>query len=848
MLTYLTDTETCGFHGVAITIQWAINDGPVNLHHIWKEPIIRTLRLIEDMVNNRVIFHNARYDWFHLSKIYNMFKQAAECFLNSTPLEAYTVDQWAEFEWESQFGPCLKPRACVDTLILASKSVDQSAIMASKPVWVRRVPVGLAEPLRFHLEERTKLPWILFAKRKRVDDDLWSISNCHDLEGNLDPSFKDLKLSFNPSQTLKHLAAYLCDHKVEHKFEDIAFAEMPAEEGFAPYVNLLSSSEREWLYDDKPTWPALLEQHIDHWFTDADAQYYAEDDITMLRLLYKHFGSPNEDEDSLVACQVASVRLRGFSVDLPGCRVQLERSMKIVGTAKLNTGSPKEVVGFVSQAMDSVEQFILADGCDQKVIDVIKKNHTLKELETCPCCEEADEDEEFDDILDLSDDRGITIIDGVCQRCEGHGHVGPTGECPHCTGSGLTEEIDEYGDQEKCKKCDGTGLSDDRKMPVVIRVEHIEMIRKHALRVKLFDKLLLAKRAYPDFNVIGTKSGRMSGAGGLNFQGIDHSDEVRCLFTLFDEGLILSAGDYSSQELAIAATTMNDQDLMRDMESGKSLHGLFGAELFDTSYEDIVNNKNDGRYNRAKSAVFLTLYGGTFETLARNCDVDVKQAEMAFNKMIQKYPMMGSTRKAMSERFSSIKQSAEGQMAFKAPAKPYVESVFGFRRYFHTEYKVQKMIWEVVKNMPPEWQKITIKVQRDRKNTNRLQTVCGAASSGLYGTCFSIQNGIVRAANNHVIQSTGRTLTVGMQAAVWGLQPQGIHPFVLTLMSIHDELAVVSEAQTVPLIEQEIEKKVSEQCKHVPLTSIEWFTGNKSWAEKGDGQNKKDIGWVASGA
>ena len=455
-----------------------------------------------------------------------------------------------------------------------------------------------------------------------------------------------------------------------------------------------------------------------------------------------------------------------------------------------------------------MEQFVLADGCDQKVIDEIKSTYTLKEREICPCMEEED-DEDEDGLLDLGNEREVTIIDGVCQRCNGLGHVGPG------------------------------------KMPVVERVEHVEKIRRHKKRVELYDKLILANRAYPDFNVIGTKSGRMSGAGGLNFHGVDHSPEVRSLFTLADEGLILSAGDYASQELAIAATTMQDEDLMRDMGSGKSLHGLFAAELFNTTYEDIMANKDEknSRYLRGKSAVFLTLYGGTFETLARNCDVDVKQAEMAFNKMIQKYPMMGSTRKAITERFSSLKQGPDGHMSFRAPKEPYVESVFGFKRYFHTEYKIQKMIWSLVKNMPQEWQKITIKVQRDRKNTNRLQTIAGATSSALYGTCFSIQNGIIRAANNHVIQSTGRTLTIGMQAAVWGLQPQGINPFVLTLMSIHDELATVSGPETVPLIEEVIVDKVEEQREYVPLTRIDWFTGNKSWAEKGHGSNEKNIGW-----
>jgi hypothetical protein len=85
-----------------------------------------------------------------------------------------------------------------------------------------------------------------------------------------------------------------------------------------------------------------------------------------------------------------------------------------------------------------------------------------------------------------------------------------------------------------------------------------------------------------------------------------------------------------------------------------------------------------------------------------------------------------------------------------------------------------------------------------------------------------------------------------MQAHVWQQQPQGIHPFVLTLMSIHDELAVVSAEEHVEPIKAAVTEKVAEQREHVPLTAIEWFTHNKSWAEKGDGENKTVIGWSPS--
>lgn len=837
--TYFIDTETLGLHGVPVLLQYAVDDGPVHVVHLWKTPIAESMRLIEMFVEGRVVAHNLRFDWFQLSKWYNMCRwllTRAHVEPTHIPLQ-HSRGLMAQAEWESQYGPCLKPVAAVDTWLLASKGEAQSALMDTKAIYVRRIPIGIADALCAELNKATDLPWILFSG-KGDETQRWTVTENTDRRtGEVDPYWRDIKITFKPSKGLKELAVYLCKHDPPTKFDEIAPPQFPAEEGYAPFAMLLSNESKDWLYPVRkkqpdgtyretlvPTWPGMIQQHVDHWSTNLDAQDYAEDDIHMLRKLFAYFGSPESDEDGIVACQVASVRLRGFDINVDIVERLRAESVAVVAEAKLNVNSPKQVAGYVAEALDAMEQLMLKDGCDQKVIDAIKVEFSLTEIEECYCEPENRHQ---------------------CHRCEGRGEVGPTGKCESCGGSKLNAKGD------KCKRCAGTGLSDDRKMPVVLRVEHIESVRKHTKRVELFDKLLLARRAYPDFNVIGTKSGRMSGASGLNFHGVDHSDDVRSLFTLAGEAvgswdckqgtqLVLSAGDYSSQELAIAATTMNDDDLMADMQSGKSLHGLFGAAAYETTYEDIIKHKDDGRYGKSKGGVYAILYGGTFETVAKNMGIEVEVAEAAYNRMIAKYPQMGNTRKKITERFSSMHQDEDGRIEYRDPPEKFIESVFGFRRYFETEYEIQRMILSVIRNMPQQWKDIELKVERTE---GKIQSLSGAICSALYGAAYSIQNKIIRASNNHVIQSTGRHLTVGMQAAVWTIQPQGIHPFRLTLMSIHDELAVVCPPQHVDKVNEVIEKKVDEQCQTVPLICIEWFNGNKSWAEKGDGANGRTIGW-----
>jgi hypothetical protein len=67
------DTETCGLHGMCVLIQYAEDDGPVVLHHVWKRPIQETLELIEWFCENEVCGFNLTFDWFHISKLYTTF-------------------------------------------------------------------------------------------------------------------------------------------------------------------------------------------------------------------------------------------------------------------------------------------------------------------------------------------------------------------------------------------------------------------------------------------------------------------------------------------------------------------------------------------------------------------------------------------------------------------------------------------------------------------------------------------------------------------------------------------------------------------------------------------------------
>ena len=66
---YFFDTETCGYHGPVVLIQYAKDNAPVERLSVWREPIIDTLRLIEEFCEEGVCGFNLAFDWFHLQRM-----------------------------------------------------------------------------------------------------------------------------------------------------------------------------------------------------------------------------------------------------------------------------------------------------------------------------------------------------------------------------------------------------------------------------------------------------------------------------------------------------------------------------------------------------------------------------------------------------------------------------------------------------------------------------------------------------------------------------------------------------------------------------------------------------------
>jgi len=757
------DTETCGFHGPIVLIQWARDDGPVELHSVWHEPIKYTLELIEEFCNepDGVCGFNLVFDWFHICQLYTTLR----LFPDHNVLPVDHITQYAKYEPEARFGPCVKPKTAFDIMLHARKGPYQST-MNRKDIRIKRVPTALAWELAEELGKRIPLKDVYFA---RFNDPTrrWVVYDIHNDLGEVIPEFKDIVLKFNPSSALKALAVDIGITKDDRLlFGDIQLSEelRPIEYGYAPFAKAGG------------TWPKVIEYHIQYWTFNPRVRRYAEDDVLDTRNLYYHFGRPTHgDDDSILACMVGASRWKGYKINIDRIKELRQESFETEQDVRaiFNYNSTQMCRKYIEQVMSDEEKLALKGSTKATILESISK---WKEADVCDC------------------------------------------------------------NGEGCETCNFTGLIDTDKIhPAAERALNIIKARKAKKEMENYDKLLLAGRFHASFNIIGTLSTRMSGADGLNPQGIKKSKEIRACFPLADSDSTLSGGDFDGFEISIADAVYEDPVLRAEIKTGKKIHGLFGEQVYQKPYEEILATKiysvgdPRGLYDRAKRGVFALLYGGEAFTLADRLGISDQQAEEAFHRWLGKYKKWGEVRKDLANRFCSMRQPGGiGSKVEWHEPENHIESLLGFRRYFTLENQIVKVLFNLAENPPEHWTKIKLKVTR----RERVQTACGAARSALFASAFAVQSANMRAAGNHVIQSTGAGITKQLQCKIWEHQPSGINSWRVQPMNIHDEVMSPTDPLIVKQVSKTVDEYVASMTSMIPDLSIDWVENLTDWSGK----------------
>ena len=163
------DSETCGLHSMMVLLQYAEEEGPIQLHEVWRRPIRETLRLIEWLTEHTVVGFNLSFDWFHIAKTYTIFRLADPDWI---PREH--INEIALLEPKGQDGPCVKP-ACALDLMLHSRKGPYQSLMAREDIRIKRVPSALAYALAAELEGRVQLDNIYFARSADPNAPKWQV-------------------------------------------------------------------------------------------------------------------------------------------------------------------------------------------------------------------------------------------------------------------------------------------------------------------------------------------------------------------------------------------------------------------------------------------------------------------------------------------------------------------------------------------------------------------------------------------------------------------------------------------------------------------------------------------------
>lgn len=285
MITF--DTEGAGLVAPLVTVQYATDDGPIKIHEIWHSPCRTTLKLLDRLATHKggVCGFHLTHDWFHVQRTHNVLSLL-------DPDRPPTIAGWCAVETKALQGPCVKPVTACDVFLHARKGPWQS-LMNRDNIRIRNVPAMLAERLAAHLTQSVFLEPIYFSRRENGYE--WQVVVDED-----NPDFPDVVLRFGASMGLKPLARHVTGEECP---------DFPVEDSRMP-------DETLWDPVGSRDWTRVMPYHVAFWHTTARARKYAADDVRLTRRVWESIGSPPPgDVDSILACQVASARWRGYATD-----------------------------------------------------------------------------------------------------------------------------------------------------------------------------------------------------------------------------------------------------------------------------------------------------------------------------------------------------------------------------------------------------------------------------------------------------------------------------------------------------------------------------------------------------
>lgn len=356
---WFVDSESVQFIGDTCLIQYQINEGEIILHDVMGTQGNITCKLLENMMEGRVVGFNLTHDFFHLSRTYNL------CKLLGHEKPEKDLDYWHSlFNHEHARKYCLLPKEAVDLMLVGKRGKFQ-ALIRQKPIRIKKVPIILADKLISELEDRVVLNPLYFAgfkegkqwKKKylyKVGHEKVHIEIKQGDEQYKSDVFCNVILPFKPKKTLKAIMKHIFDFNV--KEYNVAFTK--------------NIQECFWNPNDIK-WKSIYYSHVNMWREMKSQRDYARDDVKYTKHLYEYFDKPSEDVDSLLACMSGNLYWKGYDIDL---KIVAREYTKLYPTVKKDL----DLVDFKSP-IKSLE-YLIKDKPLYKKIILDTKTETLESL------------------------------------------------------------------------------------------------------------------------------------------------------------------------------------------------------------------------------------------------------------------------------------------------------------------------------------------------------------------------------------------------------------------------------------------------------------------------------------
>ncbi|MCL2622470.1 MAG: DNA polymerase I [Planctomycetaceae bacterium] len=148
------------------------------------------------------------------------------------------------------------------------------------------------------------------------------------------------------------------------------------------------------------------------------------------------------------------------------------------------------------------------------------------------------------------------------------------------------------------------------------------------------------RRIHASFNQVVTATGRLSSSD-PNLQNIPiRTEEGRAIRTTFVPGepfdAILSC-DYSQIELRVLAHFTGDENLCDAFASGEDIHTSVAAQVFHVALDEVTSEMR----RTAKAVNFGIIYGQSAFGLAKQLDIEQREAAVFIDAYFAKYPTIG---------------------------------------------------------------------------------------------------------------------------------------------------------------------------------------------------------------